>query len=117
MATRLLNPPPGSQAADAIKRRYGTASVAVHTADLAQSDALDCREYRSLAVKPPAEATELTIYGAVTADGEFVLVDATDGIATVVGDTWFVLPAAAVAHGFLKFLCDVAGNMPAVGKS
>lgn len=106
MATVLLNPPSGSDGATATKRRYGVGSASL-AALLADCDAIDIREYRDVAVKPPAAVTSLAVYASETASGTYVLVDniGTAGAVTVTASKWNVLDTAKIApFGFIKLL-------------
>ena len=121
MATKTIDAPARSDGAAPYKRRYGVATtVAVH-ATLGSCDVLDARDYRDIAVKPPASVTALAVYASETADGTFVLVDniGTAGDVTVTASKWNTLDTAKIGpYGFLKFQSTGAnGNMSVVGKT
>lgn len=116
MATVAPTPPTGSDPADATKRRYGTTTLTIH-ATLGTADVLDCREFRDIAIKPPASVTAIDIYGAETAAGTFVLIDniGTNGQMAVVASKWNVLDTAKIApFGFLKFVSTGANGSAAI---
>jgi hypothetical protein len=113
---KVLNPPSGSDGANAIKRRWASQTSACHATDLAECDSLDVRDYESLAVKPPAAATTITVHASETAAGTYVLVDnlGTNGVITCPASKWTTLSLAGL--GFLKFFTSTAGNMVVTGK-
>lgn len=120
MATKTINPLSGASAAEVVMRRFGTTTVTCHGTDPATSDVLDKREYQSIAVKPPASATTITVYAAEAADGTFVLVDniGTNGVITCPASKWTTLDPTKIAPlGFLKFLASTAGTMSVMGQS
>lgn len=121
MATVTINPPLGSDGAAPIKRRYGVGSASVQTSGIADCDAIDVRDYRDIAVKPPAAVTALTVYTAETADGTYVLVDSigTNGVVTVVASKWNTLDTAKIGpFGFIKLLpTGGSGTASIVGKT
>lgn len=118
MATKAINPASGSTSADIIKRRYGTATVAVH-ATLGNCDILDCRDYSEIAIKPPASVTGISVYAAESEAGTFVLVDniGTNGAITLPASKFTVIQLAG-PFGFLKFVSAGAnGDAIVVGKT
>lgn len=118
---KVLNPPANSDGATAQKRRYGAQSVTTHTADLGECDSLDIRDYESIAVKPPATATTITVHASETAAGTYVLVDSigTNGVITLPASKWTALDVTKIApFGFLKFFSNnTPGAMAVVGKT
>lgn len=120
MATVILAPPSGSDAASATKRNFRTGTAAIH-ATLGSADVLDVREIKELAIKPPASVTAVDVYGCETASGTFVLIDSigTNGVVSVVASKWNTFDVAKLGpYGFLKFVSTGAnGNAVFCGKS
>lgn len=120
MATKIINPPAASQAAEVTKPRYGTTTFHCDTT-LADCDVLDIREWRDIAIKPVAAVTAVAVYAAETADGTFVLVDniGTAGSVTVTASKWNVLDITKIApFGFVKLVPTGAeGTFAVVGKT
>ena len=117
---KILNPPTGSDGASPTKKRYATQSITCHASDLAECDSLDVRDYESLAVKPPASATTITVHASETASGTYVLVDniGTNGVITCPASKWTTLDVTKIApFGFLKFFTSTGGAMGVVGKT
>lgn len=112
MATVVVNPGANSLGASPVKRRWGTVSAAVNSA-LGSCDVIDIRDYREIAVKPPAGVTALAVYSSESENGTYVLVDniGTNGVVTVVADKWNVLDTAKIcALGFIKLVSTGANG-------
>lgn len=120
MATVAINPTAGSTGAETIKRRYGTASIAVNSA-LGSCDILDARDYSELAIQPPAGVTAVAVYAAESATGTFVLVDniGTNGSVTLPASKWTTLDTTKIGpFGYLKFVSTGAnGTAIVAGKT
>lgn len=101
-----------------ILRRQGYVSGAVDTV-LADCDVFDIRGYGSIAVKPGAGLTTLTVHASETADGTFVLVTdlGTAGAVTVTASRWQSLAVGIAALGFVKFVGNADGTVVVAGKS
>ena len=120
VTAEVLSPPALSDGATGVKRRYGTATVTTHASDLASCDSLDVRDFREIAVKPPASATTITVHASETAAGTYVLVDniGTNGVITCPASKWTTLDTTKIGpFGFLKFFSSTAGEMAIVGKT
>ena len=99
-------------------RRWGYASVVVDTV-LADCEPVDIRNYGSIAVKPGAGITTLTIYASGTIDGTYVLVTdlGTAGAVTVTASRWQSLAVGIAAMGFIKMQSNADGTVEVCGKS
>lgn len=120
MATKIINPPSGSQAAEAVKSRYGVASAVALDTVLADCDVVDIREWRDIAIKPSVNVTTVTVHASETEDGTYVIVDniGTNGAVTVVASKWTTLDITKIApFGFIKLLGNVDGTASLVGKT
>jgi hypothetical protein len=102
---KTLSEPKANSETQSILRRWFTGTMTIDTT-LGDSDILETRMFSAVAIKPPAAVTAVTVYSSETADGTFVLVNdaGTNGVVTVVAAVWTSLPAACLAHGFLKFV-------------
>lgn len=102
-----------------IKKRQASVSIAVNSS-IGSCDVLDCRQYSSLAIKPPTGCTGLTAYASESAAGTFVLVNdvGTNGAFNVTASVFQLLDAKLAPYGFLKFVAAGAnGNAVVVGKT
>lgn len=120
MPTKIVNAPNGSQSADVIKRRYGTAAAVTVNTTLADCDPVDIRDYKDIAVKPSASITSLVVYASETESGTYVIVETigTNGSVTVVAARWNVLDITKIGpFGFLKFVPNTNGTVEVVAKT
>jgi hypothetical protein len=118
-ANVTINAASGSDGAQATKRRYGTCLAAVVDTTLDNCDIVDVRDYASIAVKPSAGITSLTVYSSDIASGTFVIVDSlgTAGAVTVTASKWNVIDLTKLPFGFLKFVPNSNGTIDVVGKT
>lgn len=89
--------------------RKGTATGIFVSSTLSECDYLDISGFRTLAVKPPASVTAITVYASETANGTYVIVDSlgSSGVITVVASKWNVIDPTKIApFSFVQLLSN-----------
>ena len=79
--------------------KKGVATSIAVSSTLSECDYLDISGFRTLAIKPPASVTAITVYASETATGTFVIVDSlgSSGVITVVASKWNVIDPTKIA--------------------
>ncbi len=79
--------------------RKGMATGINVSSTLSECDYLDISGFRTLAIKPPASVTAITVYASETPTGTYVIVDSlgTSGAITVVASKWNVIDPTKIA--------------------
>jgi len=79
--------------------KKGVATSIAVSSTLSECDYLDISGFRTLAVKPPASVTQITVYASETPTGTYVIVDSlgASGVITVVASKWNVIDPAKIA--------------------
>ncbi len=89
--------------------KKGVATSIAVSSTLSECDIVDISGFRSLAIKPPASVTQITVYASETIGGTFVIIDSlgTSGVITTVASKWNVIDTAKSApFSYVQFLSN-----------